>query len=450
MMKKLLVLLFVLICSFAQAQIITFEDEDAKEGLLSQEPSIDTNNDGEISQEEASVVLTLDLGTEFINTFPEIVFFTSLEVLEIDRNFLESLDLSQAPNLKYVNAEINLLTEVIFYEGTTVFEYLNFNQNTLVGDITLDNPVTIEYFDVGANNVPTFIIENCPGIEYLDLGNGKTSNLLLDVGTIGDWNFTGCRIETFDFCFIQNTYDNAVVELSNQTDSNVNPYSVVSYNYDFDLNIEFITQGPIGIQTIEAIDCSIIDTDNDGQTDESEVACGSDPNDNTSLSEDFDNDGFPDCVDFDDDNDGAGDDEDAFPLDPTEDTDTDGDGVGNNADTDDDGDGQTDADEVACGSDPLDALSVSEDVNNNNIPDCVDETLSIENIMISSTDILYNNTSKTVEVITDTLMDTNFALYNLSGQKIANSDKTRISTEGLSKGVYIAQYHTTIKKILIF
>ena len=46
--------------------------------------------------------------------------------------------------------------------------------------------------------------------------------------------------------------------------------------------------------------------------------------------------------DLDDDNDGTLDTDDAFPLDPSEDTDTDGDGVGDNADDDADGDGYSD------------------------------------------------------------------------------------------------------------
>jgi cysteine-rich repeat protein len=45
------------------------------------------------------------------------------------------------------------------------------------------------------------------------------------------------------------------------------------------------------------------DTDGDGQTDADEIACGSDPNDNASLSTDTDGDNIPDCVDPDDDND---------------------------------------------------------------------------------------------------------------------------------------------------
>ena len=45
------------------------------------------------------------------------------------------------------------------------------------------------------------------------------------------------------------------------------------------------------------------DDDNDGQTDEIELECGSDPKDETSLSPDFDDDGIPDCLDPDKDND---------------------------------------------------------------------------------------------------------------------------------------------------
>ena len=65
---------------------------------------------------------------------------------------------------------------------------------------------------------------------------------------------------------------------------------------------------------------------------------------------DTDGDGLHDGLDSDDDGDGIGDDNDAFPLDSSEDTDTDGDGTGDNADTDDDGDGTADSDDWA----PLD------------------------------------------------------------------------------------------------
>ncbi len=56
------------------------------------------------------------------------------------------------------------------------------------------------------------------------------------------------------------------------------------------------------------------DDDNDGQSDEDEIACGSDPKDETSLSPDFDGDGILDCFDLDNDNDGI---EDSIDLNPS-------------------------------------------------------------------------------------------------------------------------------------
>jgi hypothetical protein len=63
---------------------------------------------------------------------------------------------------------------------------------------------------------------------------------------------------------------------------------------------------------------------------------------------------------------------DEFPDDPGEWSDNDGDGTGDNADPDDDNDGQTDSDEIACGSDPLDAGSLADDTDSDGVADCVD------------------------------------------------------------------------------
>ena len=70
---------------------------------------------------------------------------------------------------------------------------------------------------------------------------------------------------------------------------------------------------------------------------------------------DTDLDGISDARDKDDDNDGVLDENDAFPKDRLEQLDIDADGVGNNADPDDDNDGWTDKEELAWGTDPLDA-----------------------------------------------------------------------------------------------
>ena len=115
--------------------------------------------------------------------------------------------------------------------------------------------------------------------------------------------------------------------------------------------------------------CDAIDSDVDGDGWDNDVdAFPTDPEEWA----DFDGDGIGDNADTDDDNDLVLDVNDAFPYDPYETVDTDGDGVGDNGDLNDDGDAWTDAEEAACGSDPLDADSVPDDYDGDGLCDKVD------------------------------------------------------------------------------
>ncbi|WP_178988508.1 T9SS type A sorting domain-containing protein [Winogradskyella schleiferi] len=105
-------------------------------------------------------------------------------------------------------------------------------------------------------------------------------------------------------------------------------------------------------------DCNDFDDDNDGLDDADEVACGSDPVNVSSTCEI--------CDGLDNDlNDGV---DEGF-------TDSDSDGKADCVDMDDDNDGTTDIDEIACGSDPLNASSTCEvcDGVDNDLNDGVDE-----------------------------------------------------------------------------
>ncbi len=97
-------------------------------------------------------------------------------------------------------------------------------------------------------------------------------------------------------------------------------------------------------------DCVDLDDDNDGQLDVDEIACGSNPLNAASKSADTDGDNHPDCVDPDDDNDGVldGADNCQFTANTTQ-TDTDGDGIGDACDPDDDNDGVPDGSDLCPG-----------------------------------------------------------------------------------------------------
>ncbi|RZD52076.1 MAG: hypothetical protein CXT67_07205 [Methanobacteriota archaeon] len=104
------------------------------------------------------------------------------------------------------------------------------------------------------------------------------------------------------------------------------------------------------------------DDDNDSWTDMWEELCGTDSKSNTSVPDDFDSDMICDLFDDDIDNDGVSNDMDAFDNDANETYDFDADGIGDNEDDDDDDDLWLDVDEVACGTDPMNATSTPENI----------------------------------------------------------------------------------------
>ena len=127
-----------------------------------------------------------------------------------------------------------------------------------------------------------------------------------------------------------------------------------------------------------------IDTDGDGYTDTDETIAGSNPLDAASRPADNDGDFVSDFADTDDDNDGITDAEDAYPLIAIGGyVDTDNDGAPDecneacvalsmDADSDDDNDGYLDTDEIAAGSDPLNASSLPLDTDGDFISNVTD------------------------------------------------------------------------------
>ncbi len=111
-----------------------------------------------------------------------------------------------------------------------------------------------------------------------------------------------------------------------------------------------------------------LDLDNDGWTNANESYCGTDWTDVHSVPLDTDGDMICDIMDYDDDGDLVLDVDDAFPLDGTEWLDSDGDGIGNNADPDDDNDGCMDlTDDLPL--DPTECYDTDNDGIGNNADD---------------------------------------------------------------------------------
>ncbi|XOV90621.1 MAG: S8 family serine peptidase [Pseudomonadota bacterium] len=112
----------------------------------------------------------------------------------------------------------------------------------------------------------------------------------------------------------------------------------------------------------------VLDSDNDGQVDTDELACGSVPSSFTSVAPDFDHDGLPDCIDPDDDNDQIPD---------TVETTLGYSTFSDNCQTDQDGDGFSDCYEYIAGTIPTNPNSPApaepiQDFDNDGVPDALD------------------------------------------------------------------------------
>ena len=139
---------------------------------------------------------------------------------------------------------------------------------------------------------------------------------------------------------------------------------------------------------------SDLDDDNDGVNDDKD-AYPLNPNEQY----DTDGDGIGDNSDQDDDNDGVPDNSDDLPLDPNETLDTDGDGIGNISDTDDDGDSISDIEEDNTGLNPLKKDTDGDRTNDNEDAFPIDPTEQTD----TDKDLIGNNTD--IDDDNDGIMD---------------------------------------------
>jgi hypothetical protein len=215
-------------------------------------------------------------------------------------------------------------------------------------DFDDDNDGVLDEFDA---------FDTDPSEQYDFDGDGLGDNYDTDDDNDGwsDSDETTCLSDSQDSESIPADWDSDQVCDVMDDDDDGDGYPDIDDAFQYDVD-EWVDTDSDGIGDNE-------DTDDDGDSweDAIEPNCGADPLDVTSTPMDTDSDGTCDYLDPDDDNDGAMDADDAFPVNPDEQTDTDGDGIGNNEDNDDDGDNWTDYAESMCDTSPLSDTSTPVD-----------------------------------------------------------------------------------------
>ncbi len=174
-MKKQLLFLGMLISIWAAGNAqINFPDPNFKNALLNHDPVIDTSGDGEISVQEAEAVTKLTLNRQDITNIEGIAFFENITSLNLDRNRLTAVDISNNTKLQKLDLDYNQLTEIDLSSNVNLnFLFLSFNQLT---EIDLSNNANLINVNLGINNLTGIDLSN-NNIYVLSLGANNISEI---------------------------------------------------------------------------------------------------------------------------------------------------------------------------------------------------------------------------------------------------------------------------------
>lgn len=185
-----LIILILLVPFFGFTQNIVFSDINLKNKLLQSNAfnqiaedsngnnfKIDSNNDNEISINEALSVYKLEIDISNISNISSLTNFYNLAYLYVAQNNLNELDLSLFPNLIFINAAYNQITEFEVV-GNSKLEGVNLN-NCQLTHVKIENCVNLFTFEFIDNQITSIQLNNLPSLFSFNLASNFLTNLNL-------------------------------------------------------------------------------------------------------------------------------------------------------------------------------------------------------------------------------------------------------------------------------
>ncbi len=219
-MKCLLVFTLLLLTSFTYAQIVNFPDSNFKDSLLNHDPTIDTNNDGEIQFSEAEATIYMNVFASNINDLTGIEAFNNLETLICANNEISVIDPSSLPLLKVLSCSNNNLENIdvnqnlnleYFFCGNNDISEINIPNNhnllrisfddTLIQELDLENNNNLELIRISNTEINTIDVSNLVSLKTLELDYTNitevdlTSNIILEYFSAYSTNLTEVNIQ---------------------------------------------------------------------------------------------------------------------------------------------------------------------------------------------------------------------------------------------------------------
>ncbi len=270
-MKKLL-LVFLFFTGLVNAQIVNIPDTNFKAKLLSasssnqiasiQTPnivgyvttynSIDSNNNGEIEQNEASAIKYLNIQTSSINDLTGIEFFINLISLNCYDNQLSSINLTLNPNLEYLSCGNNQLTALDVSQNPNLSK-LYCAQNLLTS-LNITNLPNLKNLDFKNNQLSTINLTNNINLTSINAINNNLTSL--DVSGFNNLQFLNCSLNSIATLNLTGANSLSYLNCKNNQITNLDATSLTSiveldcsYNGMSSMNIS-------GLSTLSKLNCN--------------------------------------------------------------------------------------------------------------------------------------------------------------------------------------------------
>lgn len=231
-----------------ESPIIQFKDPRFLDAALK---DVDANNDGQISEKEASICTHLSVFDAGIRNLEEIKFFTSLTELTCSNNQLTSLDVSNNTVLTRLWCNDNQLA-TLDVSNNTALTYLECFNNQLAS-LDVSNNRTLTFLECGGNQLTTLEVSDNTVLTTLWCSNNKLTSLDLSKNVVlTELECYNNQLATLDVS--KNTaltrlmcYSNSIKSLDVSMCRDLERFKCVSYGYDnhFDPDPHYDTKLPL-------------------------------------------------------------------------------------------------------------------------------------------------------------------------------------------------------------
>ena len=254
-MKKLLFLM-LLFTGMVNGQIVNIPDANFKAKLLAADTDnyiakdangfikIDSNNDGQIQDSEAAIIISLNVDNSSITNLTGISSFINLLNLRIGGNSISAFDITNLTNLKTLYCQGNSLLTTLNISNLTNLEELVFS-NCNVNIIDLSTLINLKILGCGNNGISNLNLTPLTNLQDLNVFNNLLTTI--DLNGLNNLKILDCSANLFTTLNI-----NFLIGLLELTYGNVNlaPVDITSLINLKKLGFKSGNQLPAGLENL--------------------------------------------------------------------------------------------------------------------------------------------------------------------------------------------------------